>query len=100
MNYSELEEIDSSRIWTPYNIKNGRINIIDEDSIKYKKKNPTIIQKPIISDSTSTISQSITNNELSDLYFSKLDAVEENYRIALNFETSEDYIAKKYFNIK
>jgi hypothetical protein len=73
MNYSELEEIDSGRIWTPYNIKNGRVNIIDDDSIKYKKKNPTIIQKPIISDSKGTISQSITNNKLSDLYFSNIN---------------------------
>jgi hypothetical protein len=73
MNYSELEEVDLNRVWTPYNIKNGRVNIIDENNIKYKKKNPTIIQKPILFDSKSTVSQSITSNKLSDFYFSNIN---------------------------
>ena len=48
MNYSEIAEVDYNRIWVPYDIKNGRINIIDDDkSIKYKKKNKTIIQKSL-----------------------------------------------------
>ena len=73
MNYSEIAEVDYNRIWVPYDIKNGRINIIDDDkSIKYKKKNKTIIQKSLLpDDNTNSISQSISTNDLSNIFFSK-----------------------------
>lgn len=72
MNYSEIAEVDYNRVWVPYNIKNGRINIIDNDNIQYEKKNPTIIQKSALpNDNTNTISQSISNTPLSNLFFSK-----------------------------
>lgn len=72
MNYSEIEEVDYNRIWVPYNIKNGRVNIIDDDNIKYIKKNKTIIKQSILpDDNTNTISQTISKNELSNQFFSK-----------------------------
>lgn len=72
MNYSEIVEVDYNRVWTPYDIKNGRINIIDDDTIKYEKKNPIIIQQSILpNDNTNTISQSISTNDLSEIFFSK-----------------------------
>ena len=72
MNYSEIEEVDYNRVWVPYDIKNGRINIIDDDNIKYKKRNSTVINKSILpDDNTNLISQTISTNELSDTFFSK-----------------------------
>lgn len=98
MNYSELSEIDYNRIWTPYTIKNGRINIIDrDDSIKYKKRNPTIIKKSILpDDNTNTISQSISNTKLSTLYFSKSNI--EKIQLLIIRKVYED--SDKRFSIK
>ena len=63
MNYSEIEEVDYNRVWVPYDIKNGRINIIDDDNIKYKKRNSTVINKSILpDDNTNLISQTISTN--------------------------------------
>jgi hypothetical protein len=89
MNYSEIEEVDNNRVWTPYDIKNGRINIIDDNVDNYKKKNPTIIQKSVLPDeNTNSISQSITNNKLSDLYFSKSNI--EKIQLLIIMKVSED----------
>jgi len=72
MNYSDIVEVDYNRVWTPYDIKNGRINIIDDNNIKYEKKNQTIIHKSLLpDDNTNSISQSISTNNLSNLFFSK-----------------------------
>lgn len=67
MNYSDFVNVDYNQMWIPSNIKNGRINIIDD-----KKRNPIIIRKSILpDDNTGNISQSITKNDLSNHFFSK-----------------------------
>jgi len=71
MNYSEIGQVDFNRIWVPYDIKNGRINIID-DNQEQIKKNPPIIKKSLLpDDNTNAISQSISTNNLSNIFFSK-----------------------------
>lgn len=73
MNYSEIAEVDYNRIWVPYNIKNGRINILDDNTrIKYKRRNPIIVKSSLIpDDNNNIISQSISVTNLSNAFFSK-----------------------------
>lgn len=66
MDYDKFEKVDFSDMWVPSNIKNGRIDIIDEN-----RRNKIIITKSILpDDNTNNISQSISNTNLSNIFFS------------------------------
>lgn len=66
MDYDKFEKVDFSDMCIPSNIKNGRIDIIDEN-----RRNKIIITKSILpDDNTNNISQSISNTNLSNIFFS------------------------------
>lgn len=66
IDYDKFETVDFSDIWIPGNIKNGRIDIMDDN-----RRNKIIITKSILpDDNTYNISQSISNTDLSNIFFS------------------------------
>lgn len=66
MDYDKFEKVDFSDMWVPSNIKNGRIDIIDDN-----RRNKITITKSILpDDNTNNISQSISNTDLSNVFFS------------------------------
>lgn len=64
---NEFMKVDFKDIWLPDNLKNGRINIIDNIKSLYAEyKKPAITE-----DTNNTISRNITSNDLSNAFFSK-----------------------------
>lgn len=65
---NEFMKVDFKDIWLPDNLKNGRINIIDNIKSLYAE-----YRKPAITteDVNNTISRNISSNDLSNAFFSK-----------------------------
>lgn len=64
---NEFMKVDFKDIWLPDNLKNGRINIVDNIKSLYAEyKKPAITE-----DTNNTISRNITSNDLSNAFFSK-----------------------------
>lgn len=69
MNINNFSIIDYNDIWIPDNIKNGRINITNDNNMIINKK---IEKESILSETnTNSISQNLTDTDLSVKFFSK-----------------------------
>jgi hypothetical protein len=69
MNINNFSIIDYNDIWIPDNIKNGRINIANDNNMIFNK---TIEKESILSETnTNSISQNLTDTDLSVKFFSK-----------------------------
>ena len=67
MNINNFLNVDYSDIWVPSTIKNGRIDIYDNIA-----STPKLVTKSILSENnTNSISQSLTNTDVSIKFFSK-----------------------------
>lgn len=75
MNINNFSTVDYNDIWVPDNITNGRINIIDDNNDIITSRcinNAKIIKPSILSETnTNSISQNLTNTDVSVKFFSK-----------------------------
>ena len=63
----EFMKVDFKDIWLPDNLKNGRINIIDDQSLYAEYRKPAINTEDI----NNSVSRNIASTDLSTAFFSK-----------------------------
>lgn len=93
MNINNFYNVDNN-LWIPSNIKNGRINIIDN----FESSNPKIIVPSILNENnTNTISHKLANTELSLNFFSKenIDKIQSKIIIEVYNKSDKEFTISK-----